>query len=301
MTSLYVRIRGRVQGPFDESKLRNMIQKGQLSRVHQVSEDGNSWVKASEYRELFSSAPVNSSQPQAHDANTSHHEPAHESRGDTSPPSEPKDWYFGSGDKPVGPFTFGQIREMVMTGKLSSNDIVWKEGMNDWVPISSIPDFQIAGGHSQQAVSSAQAQSSVDDKADQLDHSMIRAVMSSRPWILFFSITILVFGSLLDVGAIILLLQGFKIGSGFMFLHGISALVWGSILIVAAFFLFGVTSRSYRLQFRPQLSLLRDIQYAYFRFWLYVGIVTIVFIAYLALLIFLAIGFGDQYPYYLYY
>ena len=53
---LYVRIRGRVQGPFDTEKLRALVRRGQLSRMHEVSNDGNDWKQASEYSELFATA-----------------------------------------------------------------------------------------------------------------------------------------------------------------------------------------------------------------------------------------------------
>ena len=54
--NLYVRLRGKVHGPFDETRLKAMVNRGQLSRIHQVSEDGNSWTKASAYDELFAAA-----------------------------------------------------------------------------------------------------------------------------------------------------------------------------------------------------------------------------------------------------
>ena len=51
----YIRIRGRVLGPYDQEKLQTLARRGQLSRMHELSPDGISWVRASSYPELFSS------------------------------------------------------------------------------------------------------------------------------------------------------------------------------------------------------------------------------------------------------
>ena len=49
----YMRVRGRVQGPFDQEKLQNFSRRGQLSRMHEVSTDGINWARASNFPELF--------------------------------------------------------------------------------------------------------------------------------------------------------------------------------------------------------------------------------------------------------
>ena len=50
---LYVRIRGRVLGPYDQEKLQSLARRGQLSRLHELSTDATNWVRASAYPELF--------------------------------------------------------------------------------------------------------------------------------------------------------------------------------------------------------------------------------------------------------
>ena len=52
-TQLYVRIRGRVLGPYDKDKLQALARRGQLSRMHSSSPDATQWVRASTYPELF--------------------------------------------------------------------------------------------------------------------------------------------------------------------------------------------------------------------------------------------------------
>ncbi|HTV48863.1 MAG TPA: DUF4339 domain-containing protein [Phycisphaerae bacterium] len=66
--SYYVRIRGKVTGPFDRPTLERMVQRGQLSRVHEISSDRQNWKPASSVGGLF--APISRKTP-AHTAESS--------------------------------------------------------------------------------------------------------------------------------------------------------------------------------------------------------------------------------------
>lgn len=50
---LYIRIRGKILGPYNQEKLQSLSRRGQLSRLHEVSQDAANWVRASTYPELF--------------------------------------------------------------------------------------------------------------------------------------------------------------------------------------------------------------------------------------------------------
>src|SRR3954466_13665047 len=52
-TRLYMRVRGRVLGPYEPEKLQALVRRGQLSRLHELSTDGVTWERASNYPELF--------------------------------------------------------------------------------------------------------------------------------------------------------------------------------------------------------------------------------------------------------
>ncbi len=51
---LHLRVRGQVTGPFTKDELRLMARRGQLSRIHELSADGEKWTTASKFPELFS-------------------------------------------------------------------------------------------------------------------------------------------------------------------------------------------------------------------------------------------------------
>ena len=48
-------------------------------------------------------------------------------------------WYFADGDEERGPVTEAQIRALIGTGNLKPEDLVWREGMDDWLPAREMP------------------------------------------------------------------------------------------------------------------------------------------------------------------
>jgi hypothetical protein len=69
-------------------------------------------------------------------------------------------WYYGQGDKELGPIASEQLKQLAISGELGPQDMVWKEGMPNWVeagsiqglfaeaapPKSASPQIQTAGG-----------------------------------------------------------------------------------------------------------------------------------------------------------
>jgi uncharacterized RDD family membrane protein YckC len=49
-----------------------------------------------------------------------------------------EEWYVGSNGQQSGPFTLQQLRQMAASGQLSKTDLIWKEGLANWVPSSAI-------------------------------------------------------------------------------------------------------------------------------------------------------------------
>jgi hypothetical protein len=48
-------------------------------------------------------------------------------------------WYFADGDVERGPITEAQLRALIGTGNLTPEDLVWKEGLEDWKPAGEVP------------------------------------------------------------------------------------------------------------------------------------------------------------------
>lgn len=50
-------------------------------------------------------------------------------------------WYYARGNVEQGPITAAQIQALAATGSLRKDDLVWKEGMGDWVPAGGIEEL----------------------------------------------------------------------------------------------------------------------------------------------------------------
>src|SRR5438874_1792881 len=51
--SLYIRVRGKVQGPFNLEELRSLRDRGVFRRFHEVSADRRAWTPAAALADLF--------------------------------------------------------------------------------------------------------------------------------------------------------------------------------------------------------------------------------------------------------
>ena len=140
----YVRSRGRITGPFDVALLQKMVQRGALSRTHEISSDRASWTPASNVAELFPTA-----QPSVHPtARSGASQPAGAaSQGVVSPsparsasPSPSTQHYFYSqGGVNVGPLRGEVLQNLVKNGTVLADDMVWSEGSTMAVPARQVP------------------------------------------------------------------------------------------------------------------------------------------------------------------
>lgn len=134
--SLYTRIRGKVHGPFDESQIQEMIQNGRIGRFNEISEDGTTWIKASERSDLF---PVRRST-----SKSSSHELSINADHETG--SGGQEWFLSNdGITGTGPFSMAEIKAMVAEGKANpGTTLVWKQGENAQI-LQSIPEYFNSG------------------------------------------------------------------------------------------------------------------------------------------------------------
>lgn len=56
------------------------------------------------------------------------------------------DWFYGKDNAQHGPVSDMEIRNMVTSGKIDMDTIVWREGMTDWIPMKDVPEFKPEAG-----------------------------------------------------------------------------------------------------------------------------------------------------------
>ena len=126
----FIRIRGEVQGPFDEHRLQTLVRRGRFSRSHEVSvDDGSTWSRASEFPDLFPLPPALKVRQSG----------AAETNRDSPSTADARDDALQS-----GPFLFSEIKRLADEGALRPDDLVWSEGMPGWLEAASVPGLLAA-------------------------------------------------------------------------------------------------------------------------------------------------------------
>ena len=45
----------------------------------------------------------------------------------------PTEWFYSKGGQQLGPVPFEQLKQLAASGQLQPSDLVWKDGMSQWV------------------------------------------------------------------------------------------------------------------------------------------------------------------------
>jgi|GEM_PF-1473883 len=140
--ALYIRVRGKVLGPFSLEDLRSLRDRGQFRRFHEISEDRRSWAPATSLGELFPSEPI---------AQVVKEETVRLSDGGAS--GEPRDgtesraagnneWYYADeAGGQQGPISKQKLLDLWGQGQLDDSSYVWNSGMTSWQALSSLPEL----------------------------------------------------------------------------------------------------------------------------------------------------------------
>ncbi|PQO41037.1 DUF4339 domain-containing protein [Blastopirellula marina] len=141
-TSLYVRIRGHVQGPHDFDVLKRLVQRGELGRFHDVSEDREKWVKAATYAELFNPTVNYATSREGEPQVTAAVAPSSGEEVHVAPLlQEVPTWFYSTSSEEQGPISSSDVRRMLAQGTLHPWDEVWCEEMEDWAELRFVSEF----------------------------------------------------------------------------------------------------------------------------------------------------------------
>ncbi len=53
-------------------------------------------------------------------------------------------WFYTSNGNQSGPVTQQELAAKVQRGEVKGTDLIWKEGMADWLPLNQVPEFSVA-------------------------------------------------------------------------------------------------------------------------------------------------------------
>jgi len=238
-STLFVRIRGRVLGPFDQEKLRSLAGRGQFGRMHEVSEDGVSWARASLYPELF----------RADDGRTATSMPQAEATVDTgigvAPPAATVDmpaavppsplWFYELGGNQTGPVNFGQLRALAAKGELRPTDRVWTQSMAQWAPARDVEGLLPS------------SRAADDDDGARMGDEVLSQLADTRPWMIMFAVIVTLSAVGLMISGVFLLILAAKSDirplSNLLAGQSIASFISGAIHGLTSFYLFTYLAR----------------------------------------------------------
>ena len=131
-----LRWRGRVSGPHSLEQLKGMLARNDVSLMHEVQVK-QLWLPLEEFLattaneksgKLSVSNPSGASQTQ--------------SVGDKLPSPRAERFYVVQSGQQQGPYPLNVLIELAAAGFLSADDLAWKEGLQDWMPLARlVPDL----------------------------------------------------------------------------------------------------------------------------------------------------------------
>ena len=137
----YVRIRGKVLGPFALTQLQAMKQRGALSPFHEVSENRTTWAPASSLLDVFGPLPqtvVAVAKPAPG--------PGAGREGGRPPDRDggERQWFYmdGAGGR-HGPVNDQELCRLVQQGVVAPHTSVWRDGMAEWLPAVECAELQV--------------------------------------------------------------------------------------------------------------------------------------------------------------
>lgn len=144
---LYIRFKGKILGPLTSQKIQELARRGQITRMHDLSPDGRSWVKAGEYGNLFNSDKSAEQRPAGGAGNEAAPIPVNPLYSQPAPvtpspaasrPTESPDmavqWYAHINGENRGPLTTASLMGSVNSGQVAPDTLVWRAGFDDWRP-----------------------------------------------------------------------------------------------------------------------------------------------------------------------
>lgn len=139
----YVRWRGEESGPYEPSRVYEMLDEGEVCEWHEVSADRSSWQPVIQVDEIMDEAE---GEPMERDTIGAAEGSA--PREEERYPEETEEWYYSIDDEIEGPCSAEEVQMMLEEGFISVRDTVCPvDDPDGWTQIANVPRFcEGAGG-----------------------------------------------------------------------------------------------------------------------------------------------------------
>lgn len=124
----YLRQQTRISGPFTAEQLKSLLHRGRVARSDKISTDKQTWIPIADCPDIT-------------------HRPAAVSQAAPAPTvvSDGFEWFYTlGGAEQTAPAGTEAITAMITAGTLSAEEMVWRQGFDEWKPLSTVPEFAAA-------------------------------------------------------------------------------------------------------------------------------------------------------------
>ncbi len=281
----FIRIRGKVQGPFDTERLRQLARRGQFSRLHEVSTDSQRWQPAKDFPGLFA-APA-----QAETATATYEPaPAPVAVQSSAPAARMEEWFYAQGGGPAGPIAFHQLVGMLQSGQIPPETSVWREGMADWVPANSVGQLASAF-HAE-----PQRHRHGTEEKQQIGLAIVQVLAESRGWIIFIAVMVFINAGSILVNGIYQFTVGVRVENPARTIAGITQIILSFAVGFQGYLLISYTNAISRFILSRSEGSLRSALAAIKSYWVYCGVLLIVGLSITAIAIILFVVLVGSLP-----
>lgn len=171
---IFLRFRGRTLGPFTSSKATEMLQRGQITRLHEVSADGASWIRAEDYYKThFSRTTATDATDQEPRKEAEKQKAAEEPDGEQ--------WYAHFANQKQGPMSLVVLQQHVLAGSVNRDTLLWRPGLSDWqAAVYLLPNLFPKDRVVKDEVV---VRSGKEEKSNQLFLEIVQAFLRSKAWV----------------------------------------------------------------------------------------------------------------------
>lgn len=148
--------RGQVSGPFSATEIIDLLRMKEISTIHKVKL-GQEWLSVSDFIDQYEKGllpeqnleKVFEDEPEESDV-VDEIEPEPEPESEPEPEPEPEkievpepgpatEIHINRAGTQFGPYLLKELKDYLKAGNLRFSDMVWFEGVSEWVPLSRIP------------------------------------------------------------------------------------------------------------------------------------------------------------------
>lgn len=216
-------------------------------------------------------------------------------------------WFYSSGETQAGPVDSAGLKALVANGQLQPTDLLWRDGMPDWVPASKVPGLfsfnpiplATAAPITQTPAPAAPSRvipyvgggSAGNDPG--ISPQVIELLSATRPWVLFISILMFIgigFIVLAAVAFLIIGLAGAASSSRGSTAVGIVGAFFAMVMLALALlsffpamYLARYASRITSLKASRRLTDLEGALSAQKSYWKFIGIIAVIYIGFYVL------------------